>query len=77
MTDGEQKVLVDAMLSEIGTAQKYNSLVFELQAEVNRLKLTDEERRAIEWCIEQWAGINRSTTLRNLLERLTGTPSGT
>jgi hypothetical protein len=32
--------------------------------------ITDEERRAIEWCIEQWAGINRSTTLRKLLERM-------
>jgi hypothetical protein len=32
--------------------------------------LTDAERQAIEWCIEQWAGVNRSTTLRNLLERM-------
>jgi hypothetical protein len=32
--------------------------------------LTPEERRAIEWCIEQWAGINRSTTLRKLLDRM-------
>ncbi len=39
-------------------------------AEIERLRLTDAERQAIEWCIEQWAGINRSTTLRNLLERL-------
>ena len=35
----------------------------------NTISLTDAEREAIKWCIEQWAGINRSTTLRNLLER--------
>jgi hypothetical protein len=40
-------------------------------ADTNRATLTADEREAIEWCIEQWAGINRSTTLRNLLERLT------
>jgi len=38
MTDNEQKVLVGVMLSEIGTAQKYNSLVSELQADIERLR---------------------------------------
>jgi len=41
----------------------------EAAREIERLRLTDAERDAIKWCIEQWAGINRSTTLRNLLER--------
>jgi len=40
------------------------------EAEIERLRLTDAEREAIKWCIEQWAGINRSATLRNLLERM-------
>ena len=39
-------------------------------SEMKRLRLTAAEREAIKWCIEQWAGINRSTTLRNLLERV-------
>jgi hypothetical protein len=57
-------------------AAKYGLKCFPLFAKPQPT-LTDEERRAIEWCIEQWAGINRSTTLRKLLERLTGTTSGT
>jgi len=39
-------------------------------ADTDRATLTDSERDAIKWCIEQWAGINRSATLRNLLERM-------
>jgi hypothetical protein len=38
MTEVEHKVLVDAMLSELGTAEKYNRLVFDLQAENARLR---------------------------------------
>jgi hypothetical protein len=39
-------------------------------AEIKSLKLTDKEIVAIEWCVEQWTGIKRAETLRNLLERI-------
>lgn len=40
-------------------------------AEIARLRLTDEEREAIEWCIFQQATPQRTAvTLRKLLERL-------
>ncbi len=32
--------------------------------------LTDKEIEAIKWCAEQWTGIKRAETLRNLLERI-------
>ena len=32
--------------------------------------LTDKEIEAIKWCVEQWTGIKRAETLRNLLERI-------
>jgi len=38
--------------------------------EIERLKLTDKEIEAIKWCAEQWTGIKRAETLRNLLERI-------
>ena len=39
-------------------------------AEIKSLKLTDKEIEAIKWCVEQWTGIKRAETLRNLLERI-------
>lgn len=41
-----------------------------LSSEIERLKLTDKEIEAIKWCVEQWTGIKRAETLRNLLERI-------
>jgi len=41
-----------------------------LNTEIERLKLTDKEIEAIKWCVEQWTGIKRAETLRNLLERI-------
>lgn len=79
MTSDERKVLVDALLSEIGTAEKYNRLVFELQAEIDRLRLTDAEREAIErledYCAKTHC-VDTARTLRGLLERVTKHSAG-
>jgi len=41
-----------------------------LQEEIKRLRLTDEEREAVEWCIfQQWVPQRKSVALRGLLER--------
>jgi hypothetical protein len=63
------------MLSEIGTAQKYNALVAELQAEISWLKLTDAEREAIYRSEARLRTAyvpddETAATLRKLLERL-------
>lgn len=70
MTTDEKDVLTSVLLSEIGTAQKYNSLVFDLQAEIARLRLTDAEREAVEEAIRRLWGFDIAATLRGLLERL-------
>ena len=76
MTTDEKDVLTSVLLSEIGTAQKYNSLVFDLQAEIARLRLTDAEREAVKRAagfVEELAHPETSLTaaaLRELLERL-------
>ena len=45
----------------------------ELKAEIARLRLTDAEREAVEWCIFQQATPQRiAVTLRGLLDRLGG-----
>lgn len=38
MTKDEKDILTSALLSEIGTAQKYNRIVAELQSEIARLR---------------------------------------
>lgn len=71
MTSDERKVLVDVMLAEIGTAEKYNSLVADLQAEIARLRLTPEERMAVAWAVDA-AGNDMHPAediLRGLLKR--------
>ncbi len=45
-------------------------IIEDKNAEIERLKLTDKEIEAIKWCVEQWTGIKRAETLRNLLERI-------
>jgi hypothetical protein len=45
-------------------------IIEDKNAEIERLKLTDKEIEAIKWCVEQWTGIKRAETLRNLLERM-------
>lgn len=70
MTSDEQKVLVDVMLAEIGTAEKYNSLVADLQAEIARLRLTEAERDAVKEAICRLWGFEMSDTLRGMLKRL-------
>ena len=42
-----------------------------LRKEVERLRMTDEDREAVEWCAEQWSGLKVSATLRGLLARAT------
>ena len=40
-------------------------------AEIARLRLTDEEREAIEWCAERWHTPQHTRdTIRRLLERM-------
>lgn len=49
------------------TAQDY----LDSQVEIARLRLTDKEREAVEWCIFQHATPQRiAVTLRGLLDRL-------
>jgi hypothetical protein len=64
------------MLSNIRTRDSYREVPsgpppsLSKDAEIERLKLTDKEIEAIKWCLEQWTGIKRAETLRNLLERI-------
>jgi hypothetical protein len=47
--------------------------VYDLRAEIERLRLTDAEREAIDWAAyaaEQWYEHTAAATLRGLLERL-------
>jgi hypothetical protein len=43
---------------------------FALTIKESKPALTDKEIEAIKWCVEQWTGIKRAETLRNLLERI-------
>jgi hypothetical protein len=64
------------MLSNIRTTDSYREVPsgpppsLSKNSEIERLKLTDKEIEAIKWCVEQWTGIKRAETLRNLLERI-------
>jgi len=62
--------LAERLATAVAVQQSMSEALLKAADEIARLRLTDSEREAIEWCIEQWAGINRSTTLRNLLERV-------
>jgi len=47
-----------------------NHMVYSSFPVYRQITLTDKEIEAIKWCAEQWTGIKRAETLRNLLERI-------
>jgi hypothetical protein len=47
-----------------------NHMVYSSFPVYRQITLTDKEIEAIKWCVEQWTGIKRAETLRNLLERI-------
>jgi hypothetical protein len=66
-------IVFDRMLFDyLEKKNDQSNVIARLSAEVERLRLTDEEREAVEW----YAGYGRdglhAATLRNLLERIGG-----
>lgn len=62
------------ILHQLEAAEDDANLAF-LRSEVARLRLTDAEREAVEWIVENvrlTVGVDRAATLRSLLERIGG-----